>query len=701
MTGASYIPGTWLGVVRSGTAVLLGPETPAELAGALWELLAGRPEPHEVLAAVTSSSGGSLARIPSFGILDFNGPLRVFLRGDLDLRVEQPGGAVDLDGRDVTTWNERRFAVPGMCRLGIADGGSPDQPELPLGEGVVLLQALALGVPAGPAAVAAPLAPERAAAIDNPDAAGALVDAPVPYQVENPVVVDDEADVETPIVVDEAGTPAAVDNVGEAGNAVAVDAPGTGTGTVTGPEADAGAAARSTSPGHAEHDDLPRITLLPEHEASAETMLALPDEDQEGLPLNGGHHPEAVGEAADPDATIAPGAIIPPDLADAFGSGEAVEPEDDAPPAGHSDAADAAPAVEMTTSYDHLWDRTVMRNIEDAAVREDPDADSGLVAANLQPALPAAEQLPALGAAGDASPAGQESGSGAQTETGAAGNKGTDPAASPNVAPTPDPGPDAQAPAGVLIDSVPWRTGGAASAPSSAPSTPSVGTPPAFAPPAGAEGPANPGPAPAFPAGRPPAAGTPDQAPAAGFDPDHDGQTVMKSSLAGMAPHPAAPATVQDTASGPLVLARVCAHGHPNPPTRAQCSACGESLLPDAVQVARPRLGRVRLSTGDLLDLDQSMVIGRQPSVSRVQGGVMPRLVQVASPGGDISRSHVEVRLEGWHVMLCDLKATNGTILVREGQPPRRLAQNEMAILLDGDIAELGDNISLRFEEIP
>lgn len=149
------------------------------------------------------------------------------------------------------------------------------------------------------------------------------------------------------------------------------------------------------------------------------------------------------------------------------------------------------------------------------------------------------------------------------------------------------------------------------------------------------------------------------------------------------------------------MLARVCAQGHPNPPTRAQCSVCGSALLPDAVQVARPRLGRMRLSTGELLDLDESMVIGRQPSVSRVQGGVMPRLVQVASPGGDISRSHVEVRLEGWHVMLCDLKATNGTVLVREGQPPRRLAQNEMAILLDGDIAELGDNISMRFEEIP
>jgi hypothetical protein len=185
------------------------------------------------------------------------------------------------------------------------------------------------------------------------------------------------------------------------------------------------------------------------------------------------------------------------------------------------------------------------------------------------------------------------------------------------------------------------------------------------------------------------------------FDADHDGQTVMKGSLAGVASHAAPAAASPDPAGGPLVLARVCAQGHPNPPTRAHCAACGAALQPDAVQVPRPRLGRMRLSTGELLDLDQSLVIGRQPSVSRVQGGVMPRLVQVASPGGDISRSHVEVRLEGWHVMLCDLKATNGTVLVRDGQPPRRLAQNEMAILLDGDIAELGDNISLRFEEIP
>lgn len=106
----------------------------------------------------------------------------------------------------------------------------------------------------------------------------------------------------------------------------------------------------------------------------------------------------------------------------------------------------------------------------------------------------------------------------------------------------------------------------------------------------------------------------------------------------------------------------------------------------------------MRISTGEVVELDQSLIIGRQPSVSRVQGRGMPKLVQVTSAGGDISRSHVEVRLDGWHVLLCDLKATNGTVLIRAGQPPRRLGEGETAFLLDGDVAQLGDDVFLRFE---
>lgn len=684
MTGASYIPGGWLGIVRSRTAVLLGPEAPAELAGALWELLAGRPEPHEVLAAVTSSSGGSLIRIPSFAILDFNGSLRVFLRGDVDLTVEQPGGAVDLDGRDVTTWNERKFVMPGTCTLGIADGGAAGagvpqhsaRPELPLGEGVVLLRSLTFEAPSGQAAVDGPV--NRAAVGEGPTAANDKDAARSPSAPDGPFAVNAAGEVDG---VSEA------DGIGDLSH---------GAGTVVGvidedlnmdPAADSkeDPAADLKEDPAADLNDL-EADLDGERAEDANLPQAFAADvlDPEGLDPSG----------LDPDATIAPGAIIDADeelLEEPADPG----PVGDGPAGPESGPGDAAPAEEQTSSYDHLWDRTVMRNIEDAAVREEPEADSGHVVPQQPPALPAAEPLAALGAAEDAGPQLPAAGSGPAGEprvgTGAddPAAVGLDTAAAP---PTPRPASTG------LIDSVPWRTGGAASTPAPAipepAPLPTLGTPPAPAvqPPVPFDG----GPAGAT-------QGPPRTQPEAGFDPDHDGQTVMKNSLPGAGPGLPAnlSAAQQDAGDGPLVLARVCSQGHANPPTRAQCSACGAALLPDAVQVARPRLGRMRLSTGELLDLDQSMVIGRQPSVSRVQGGVMPRLVQVASPGGDISRSHVEVRLEGWHVMLCDLKATNGTVLVREGQPPRRLAQNEMAILLDGDIADLGDNISLRFEEIP
>src|SRR6478735_948708 len=376
MTGASYVPGSWLGVVRSGTAVLLGPESPAELAGALWELLAARPEPHEVLAAVTSSSGGSLSRIPSFAILDFNGSLRVFLRGELDLAVEQPGGPVDLDGRDVTTWTERRFLVAGKCRLTIAGGtvatgqgaGSPGRPllELPLVEGVVLLQSLTLGEPSSPAAVVAP------APADRDESTG------TPAGGDGTFAVNSSGEVDGPAGIDQPVAPEMPTGGGE-------------------PAADA---------------SVWTATAMP---AATAGDLRQPDAQPD---------PESAVRHLDPEATIAPGAIIDADgeLLEGTGTQDSAGLGDPGPelpgsgttgpePTAAAGHADAAPAAEMTTSYDHLWDRTVMRNIEDAAVREDPDADSGHVVPQQQPALTAAEPLPALGIAEDAATEGWSAGS--------------------------------------------------------------------------------------------------------------------------------------------------------------------------------------------------------------------------------------------------------------------------------------------------
>ncbi|GAB3248777.1 FHA domain-containing protein [Arthrobacter pigmenti] len=186
---------------------------------------------------------------------------------------------------------------------------------------------------------------------------------------------------------------------------------------------------------------------------------------------------------------------------------------------------------------------------------------------------------------------------------------------------------------------------------------------------------------------------------------DHDGHTVMRSGLNPAQPAASSPDGTDATktpgpSTAPIVLARICPSGHANPPTNSHCTTCGATITAEPGEARRPSLGSMRMSNGEVVELDRSVIVGRQPSMSRVQGNVMPRMVQVRSDEGDISRSHVEVQLEGWHVMLRDLNSTNGTFLVREGQPPRRLAQGEQTMLLDGDIAKLGDDVWLRFEDL-
>lgn len=187
-------------------------------------------------------------------------------------------------------------------------------------------------------------------------------------------------------------------------------------------------------------------------------------------------------------------------------------------------------------------------------------------------------------------------------------------------------------------------------------------------------------------------------------DADHDGHTVMGSALPEAPPVDNAAETGMGTGSkpptGPVVLGRMCPQEHANPPTNSRCCVCGSPISSEPDQVRRPSLGRMRISTGDVIELDRPVIVGRQPSASRVAGSGMPRLVQVRSADGDISRSHLEVQLEGWHVMLRDLHSTNGTFLLRPGQSPRRLVPGEQTMLLDGDTAEIGDHVSIQFEDL-
>ncbi|MFW0773617.1 hypothetical protein ACLRGI_10655 [Paenarthrobacter nitroguajacolicus] len=624
-----YQPGEWFGVVRSGTVVLLGPETPHALIDTVWELLASAPEAHEVLHEVTDAFGVSLSRIPPFGIIDSKDALRVFLRGDLELVVHTAKEEERLTGRDVTTWTERRLADATSYSVRIGDSPAPSAGtptsggnvplnssrvnsshlnSLPLGEGVVLL-----------------------ASLEASARAAAHVDAKPEVR---PAAVSDE----TMIGYTEADLGLTI----APGHMIPAGEHSTAASSTAVPSTSESSTSESPA---SESPSAPERVVTDVPEAEEETGLADVPVPEEPAP---GEH--AHGEA--------PGVPV------------------------HTSTTDPLlPTLENTTNYDHLWDKTVMRNIEDAAVRTDDASDE-----HDSPASTPTESTPTGSTPPDATPAPAPASEAPGTPFPAVQTPGAQsPAAHSSLESAPE-----ATPSSGLIDSVPWlRSGSSTLKP-------------------GSDKPADPPRTVVDPAAQVPSAWksaptATSTAMAVDEDSDHDGQTIMKSSLPAEdeAGANAADGRAETPAvNGPSVLARMCSQGHANPPTYPQCSVCGVAVSGDAVQVPRPRLGRMRLSTGELIDLDQSLIIGRQPSVSRVQGGTMPRLVQVDSAGGDISRSHVEVRLEGWHVMLCDLKATNGTVLIREGQAPRRLAQNEMAILLDGDIAELGDNISLRFEEI-
>lgn len=111
--------------------------------------------------------------------------------------------------------------------------------------------------------------------------------------------------------------------------------------------------------------------------------------------------------------------------------------------------------------------------------------------------------------------------------------------------------------------------------------------------------------------------------------------------------------------------------------------------------------GRIRVSSGQVVELDRTVIIGRRPRSTRASGHDLPHLVAVDSPQQDISRNHLEIRPDAGTVVVIDLRTTNGSTLVRPGAEPMRLHPGEQTLVLSGDVVDLGDGVTVLFEDIP
>ncbi len=194
--------------------------------------------------------------------------------------------------------------------------------------------------------------------------------------------------------------------------------------------------------------------------------------------------------------------------------------------------------------------------------------------------------------------------------------------------------------------------------------------------------------------------------PASADQGDHDGRTISAAELArlrGKARASAAPTPAPGAPTAPgKVRATLCGRHHPNPPNQVTCRVCGVALDDTALHtVDRPELGVLDFADGPRPVLEGTIIVGRSPKMPTTMQSDIPALVSVDSPEGGVSRSHLEVRVEGWSVSVVDLGSTNGTQVTLPGEPPRRLRRGEPCLITPGTEVVLGEEVFATYRVEP
>jgi hypothetical protein len=123
----------------------------------------------------------------------------------------------------------------------------------------------------------------------------------------------------------------------------------------------------------------------------------------------------------------------------------------------------------------------------------------------------------------------------------------------------------------------------------------------------------------------------------------------------------------------------------------------GQEIAPDVV--AQPVASLV-LSTGDVVAVDRTVLVGRAPEARRFASHDQPHVVTVPSPHQEISSTHLEIRpgagADHGSAIATDLGSTNGTVLAQPGLDPEELKPGIAVSLIPGAVLDLGDGVTIQ-----
>ena len=680
---ARWAVGDWILVVAPHGAILLSPEAPGTLDEDLWEQIhTDGVSLASVLDTLVMGAGGRLARIPDFGLVILGRDrVHLALRGGVVAEVD--GARIDAEG--VVTWYECRVASAESLALyapGAADSASARLH--PVRDAVLPASAVHLSV--GPAAAESAL---PSASADSAAFAGSA---------EEPVLTVVEEDAEAAAAAAAmAAMVAAAAQIEEAARQAE--------------EAEDAARAEDAE----EAEDAAQAEDAEEAEEAARVARAIAQA-------------EALAQAEDAEALAQARAAEALAAVAAAERGEAAEPaEPEGPVGGSATSAESADDVAGGPSA-----HSAASAVDAAPPASAPSAPSADAVAPAGPAGPPAPVVSPVSASSvpsadddvfsvpSASPVSAAS---ADEPAPAAALLGPSPRhAAPPAEPEEEPAPSAASAA--FADDDPTPVSGII-VPTDIPSPveDSASTPqiivdvehPLDEPPSSTgTGDDDPDEAPAGGStGDEPQLVDADRVPRAG---DHDGWTVAElpaelvnelgQTLTGSEPgsdRPVIDAPKKSPTAPRTALSAICPEGHANPTNYVKCRECGRALAQPARVIICPPLGRVRTSTGEVVELDRPVLVGRAPAPSEVRGpgDSAPAVLTVPSPEQLVSRNHLLIELDEWSVLARNLSESNGTLLLREGEPARKIPSSEPVLLRAGDILDLGDGQSLVMEDLP